>query len=89
MTTVQSETGVLAGEERMLIDGELQHTASGAMFDVIHPASEEVAGQATDGTVEDMGRAASWHYCDDAFMTLQNEPDSAGFGATAWVEGRQ
>ena len=57
MTTVQSETGVLAGDERMLIDGELQHTASGATFDVIHPASEEVAGQATDGTVEDMGRA--------------------------------
>ena len=57
MTTVQSETGVLAGEERMLIDGELQHTPSGAKFDVIHPASEQVAGQATDGTVEDMARA--------------------------------
>ncbi len=57
MTTVQSETGVLAGEERMLIDGELQHTASGAKFDVIHPASEQIAGQATDGTVEDMARA--------------------------------
>ena len=57
MTTVQSETGVLAGDERMLIDGELQHTASGATFDVIHPASEQVAGRATDGTVEDMGRA--------------------------------
>jgi hypothetical protein len=36
-----------------------------------------------------MGRAASWHYCDDAFMTLQNEPDSADFGATAWVKGRE
>lgn len=57
MTEVQDETGVLAGEERMLIDGELQHTASGATFDVVHPASEEVAGQATDGTVDDMGRA--------------------------------
>ena len=57
MTGVQSDTGVLAGEERMLIDGELQHTASGALFDVEHPASEEVAGQATDGTVEDMERA--------------------------------
>ena len=54
---MQSDTGVLAGEERMLIDGELQHTASGAKFDVIHPASEEVAGQATDGTVADMERA--------------------------------
>lgn len=57
MTEVQNETGVLAGEERMLIDGELQHTASGATFDVVHPASEQVAGQATDGTVDDMGRA--------------------------------
>ena len=43
--------------ERMLIDGELQFTDSGATFDVIHPASEQVAGQATDGTVDDMARA--------------------------------
>jgi acyl-CoA reductase-like NAD-dependent aldehyde dehydrogenase len=57
MTTVQSDTGVLAGEERMLIDGELQHTSSGATFDVTHPATEEVAGQATDGSVDDMARA--------------------------------
>src|SRR5919206_293389 len=59
MTGVQTETGVLAGDERMLIDGELQITSSGATFDVIHPASEQVAGQATDGTVEDMGRAVA------------------------------
>ena len=57
MTSVQDETGVLAGDERMLIDGELQTTSSGATFDVIHPASEQVAGQATDGTVADMERA--------------------------------
>ena len=57
MTDVQSDTGVLAGDERMLIDGELRYTDSGATFDVIHPASEDVAGQATDGTVEDMQRA--------------------------------
>src|SRR5689334_11687530 len=57
MTGVQTETGVLAGDERMLIDGELQITSSKATFDVIHPASEKVAGQATDGTVEDMARA--------------------------------
>lgn len=57
MTNVETEPTVLAGEERMLIDGELQHTRSGASFDVIHPASEQVAGQATDGTVEDMARA--------------------------------
>ena len=57
MASVQSDTGVLAGDERMLIDGELQHTSSGAKFEVIHPASEQVAGQATDGTVADMERA--------------------------------
>jgi aldehyde dehydrogenase (NAD+) len=57
MTQVQTETGVLAGDERMLIDGELLTTASGATFDVEHPASEEVVGRATDGTVEDMARA--------------------------------
>lgn len=59
MTTVETGSGVLAGEQRMLIDGELQHTSSGATFDVIHPASEQVAGQATDGTVEDMSRAVA------------------------------
>src|SRR5438270_176997 len=59
MTGVQMETGVLAGDERMLIDGELQNTSSGATFDVIHPASEQVAGKATDGTVEDMARAVA------------------------------
>lgn len=43
----------------MLIDGELQTTASGATFDVIHPANEQVAGQATDGTVADLERAVA------------------------------
>jgi acyl-CoA reductase-like NAD-dependent aldehyde dehydrogenase len=57
MTALQSESGVLAGDERMLIDGELQYTASGAKFDVIDPATEEVAGQATDGTIADIERA--------------------------------
>ncbi len=57
MTEVQTESGVLAGEQPMLNDGELQFTGSGATIGVIHPASEEVAGQATDGTVEDMARA--------------------------------
>ena len=51
------ETGVLAGDGRMLIGGELQGTASGAVFDVVHPASEQVVGQAADGTVDDMARA--------------------------------
>src|SRR3981189_3582584 len=57
MTGVQTETGVLAGEERMLIEGELQFTSSGGKFAVIPPASGQVAGQAADGTVADMERA--------------------------------
>ena len=51
------DAGPLAGEQRMLIDGELQTTASGQLFDVVNPATEEIAGQATDGTVADMERA--------------------------------
>ena len=57
MTSAENETGVAAGDERMLIDGELQVTAGGAMFEVVHPASEEVVGRASDGTVGDMERA--------------------------------
>ena len=57
MTSVQSEAAVPAGNERMLIDGELQYTVSGAKSDVIHPASEDVPGQVTDGSVADMERA--------------------------------
>jgi aldehyde dehydrogenase (NAD+) len=59
MTETQPETGVLAGDGRMLIGGELQEAAGGAAFDVIHPASEQVAGQAADGTVDDMARAVA------------------------------
>ncbi|MBX7433918.1 aldehyde dehydrogenase family protein [Mycobacterium sp. Y57] len=56
MTNVE-DIGVLPGEPRMLIDGELQLTDSGASFDVEHPATAEVVGQATDATVADMERA--------------------------------
>jgi aldehyde dehydrogenase (NAD+) len=59
MTQTHSDSGILAGEQRMLVDGELLHTSSGALFDVINPATETVAGQATDGTVADMDRAIS------------------------------
>lgn len=55
--TETTESGILAGERRMLINGELQLTDSRAMFDVEHPASGEVVGQATDATVADMERA--------------------------------
>ncbi|MEX5637131.1 aldehyde dehydrogenase family protein [Parafrankia sp. FMc2] len=45
------------GEDRMLVDGELITSASGARFDNINPATEEVLGQTTDATAEDMDRA--------------------------------
>ncbi|BBX21217.1 aldehyde dehydrogenase [Mycolicibacter terrae] len=57
MTAVQGDSGVLAGETRMLVDGELVQTSSGATFDVVHPASEQVVGTAADGTADDMERA--------------------------------
>jgi aldehyde dehydrogenase (NAD+) len=44
-------------ESRMLIDGELVGSSSGAEFDNINPATEEVLGQVADGTREDMRRA--------------------------------
>lgn len=57
MTQTHSDTGILAGEQRMLIDGELAETDGGALFDVVHPANERVVGQVADGTVADMDRA--------------------------------
>jgi len=56
-TAADSGTGVLAGEERMLIDGELTGAAGGLTFDVINPATEEVAGVAADGRPADIDRA--------------------------------
>jgi len=47
----------IKGESRMLIDGEL--IASAATFDNINPATGEVLGTASDGTVEDVKRAVA------------------------------
>lgn len=49
MTKIQEDAGVLAGDERILIAGELQNTGRGATFDIVHPAS----ARATDGTVDE------------------------------------
>jgi aldehyde dehydrogenase (NAD+) len=56
-TATDSGTGVLAGEARLLIDGELVGAAGGATFEVINPATEEAAGTAADGSVADFDRA--------------------------------
>jgi aldehyde dehydrogenase (NAD+) len=44
-------------EWRMLIDGELVPSSSGAVFDNINPATDEVIGVTADGTREDFERA--------------------------------
>jgi aldehyde dehydrogenase (NAD+) len=45
------------GEHRMLIDGKLVDAESGAEFDNINPATEEVLGTTTDASRADMARA--------------------------------
>lgn len=47
----------VTGEARMLIDGELVDAASGATFENVNPATEEVIGHVADGGPEDMERA--------------------------------
>jgi len=45
------------GDPRLLIDGELTEAASGARFDNVNPATEEILGGTADASAEDMGRA--------------------------------
>ena len=47
----------LAGEERLLIDGELRPASGGTVFETINPATEEVLGVAADGTADDLDAA--------------------------------
>ena len=58
-TAADGETGVLAGEQRMLIDGDLTRASGGVTFEVINPATEEVAGVAADGRPADFDRAVA------------------------------
>ena len=44
-------------ETNMLIDGKLVESSTGRTFANINPATEEVIGQVTDGSAEDMRRA--------------------------------
>jgi aldehyde dehydrogenase (NAD+) len=45
------------GERRLLIDGKLVESSSGATFDNVNPATEEVLGVTADGTAADMEAA--------------------------------
>jgi aldehyde dehydrogenase (NAD+) len=49
--------GGFTPETRMLIDGELVGSSTGAEFDNIDPATEKVLGRIADGTKDDMRRA--------------------------------
>ena len=51
--------GAAVGERRMLIDGQLVESSSGATFDNIDPTTEQVLGVVADGTREDMERAVA------------------------------
>jgi len=55
--TAPTTAGTVQGEIRLLIDGELGEAASGARYDNVNPATEEVLGQAADAGAEDMDRA--------------------------------
>ncbi|NNL66569.1 MAG: aldehyde dehydrogenase family protein, partial [Myxococcales bacterium] len=50
-------TPELSPETRNLIDGRLVEASSGATFENVNPASEEVLGVCADGTKEDMDAA--------------------------------
>lgn len=52
-----SSTTTFTVESRMLIDGKLVESSSGATFANINPATEEVIGHVADGTAEDMRTA--------------------------------
>jgi len=51
------DTTTIDPETNMLIDGKLVEASSGARFDNVNPATEEVIGQVSDGSVADMRRA--------------------------------
>src|SRR6476659_4465827 len=55
--TTAGEAGTAVGESRLLIDGELTEAKSGARFDNVNPATEEVLGGTADASVDDMRRA--------------------------------
>jgi len=50
---------VAAGEARFLVDGKLVDSSSGATFDNVNPATEEVLGPVADGTAADMEAAVA------------------------------
>src|SRR3546814_13548992 len=58
----------------MLIDGELVPSSSGAVFENINPATEEVVGVTADGTREDFLRAIEFARCAFDTTTWSTDP---------------
>jgi len=52
-----SDTPIVHPEHRMLIDGELVEADSGATFENVNPATEEVIGSVADASTAEMQRA--------------------------------
>ncbi len=55
MTT--TDAGAVAGEMRLLVDGELRPARSGRVFETVNPATGEVLGVAADGDASDLDEA--------------------------------
>ena len=47
----------IAGEDRLLVDGELRPASGGRTYETINPATEEVLGQAADSGMDDLDAA--------------------------------
>ena len=56
-TTDTDRAGIVQGEVRMLIDGELVEASSGKRFENVNPATEDVLGEVADASADDMRRA--------------------------------
>jgi len=52
-----AETPKVNPESRMLVDGKLVESSTGATFTNVNPATEEVLGEVSDGSIDDMHRA--------------------------------
>ena len=48
-----------AVESRMLVDGRLRPSSTGATFATVNPATEEVLGEVADGTLDDIDEAVA------------------------------
>ncbi len=56
---MMTSTSPVAGEERMLVDGQLRTARSGKTFEVVNPATEDVIGVVADGGPEDLDAAVT------------------------------